>query len=86
MSLQCRRWVCELTCFYCIPAGIHFLFPAWRRHCFYGTDPGKLFLQKLSQMPKEECEVTAITEKEPVKAKKTNAGILYNGSFNIHFV
>ncbi|XP_060934330.1 bromodomain testis-specific protein [Limanda limanda] len=36
----------------------------------------KLFLQKLSQMPKDECNVTAVTPvKEPVKVKKSNAGV-----------
>ncbi|XP_062251433.1 bromodomain testis-specific protein isoform X2 [Platichthys flesus] len=36
----------------------------------------KLFLQKLSQMPKDECNVTAVTAgKEPVKVKKSNAGV-----------
>ncbi|XP_019937035.2 bromodomain testis-specific protein isoform X2 [Paralichthys olivaceus] len=33
----------------------------------------KLFLQKLSQMPKDECDVTAVIPKEPVK--KSNAGV-----------
>ncbi|XP_018525518.1 bromodomain testis-specific protein isoform X2 [Lates calcarifer] len=36
----------------------------------------KLFLQKVSQMPKEECQITEITTKEPVKVRKTNAGSL----------
>lgn len=36
----------------------------------------KVFLQKVSQMPKEECDVTAVTTKEQVKERKTNAGIL----------
>ncbi len=41
----------------------------------------KLFLQKVSQMPKEECEVTAIiTTKEPVKGRQTAAGMLHNNS------
>uniref|UniRef100_A0A3Q3LE79 Bromodomain-containing protein 2 n=1 Tax=Mastacembelus armatus TaxID=205130 RepID=A0A3Q3LE79_9TELE len=30
----------------------------------------KLFLQKVSQMPKEECDITVVTTKEPVKVKK----------------
>ncbi|XP_020488660.2 bromodomain testis-specific protein isoform X2 [Labrus bergylta] len=34
----------------------------------------KLFLQKVSKMPNEECEVTTITSKEPVKGRKMNAG------------
>lgn len=36
----------------------------------------KLFLQKVSQMPKEECDITSVTTKDPVKGRKTNAGIL----------
>ncbi|XP_040896152.1 bromodomain testis-specific protein [Toxotes jaculatrix] len=36
----------------------------------------KLFLQKVSQMPKDECEVTAVTTEEPVKVRKTSAGAL----------
>ncbi|XP_059197130.1 bromodomain testis-specific protein isoform X2 [Centropristis striata] len=36
----------------------------------------KLFLQKLSQMPKEEYEVTAIATKEPVKGRNTNTGAI----------
>ncbi|XP_029285772.1 bromodomain testis-specific protein isoform X2 [Cottoperca gobio] len=36
----------------------------------------KLFLQKLSQMPKEECDVTAVTSEEPVKGRKTNTGAI----------
>lgn len=36
----------------------------------------KLFLQKVSQLPKEELEVTSITAKEPVKGRKMNAGNL----------
>ncbi|CAB1438369.1 unnamed protein product [Pleuronectes platessa] len=36
----------------------------------------KLFLQKLPQMPKDEYNVTAVTPvKEPVKVKKSNAGV-----------
>ncbi|KAM7012585.1 bromodomain testis-specific protein isoform 2-T2 [Tautogolabrus adspersus] len=34
----------------------------------------KLFLQKVSKMPNEECEVTTITSKEPGKGRKTSAG------------
>lgn len=40
----------------------------------------KLFLQKLTTMPKDECDITAITAKEPVKGRKTNAGILHINS------
>lgn len=41
----------------------------------------KQFLQKVSQMPKEECEVTAIiTTKEPVKGRKATTGMLHNNS------
>ncbi|XP_049911904.1 bromodomain testis-specific protein isoform X2 [Epinephelus moara] len=40
----------------------------------------KLFLHKVSQMPKEEWEVTAITAKEPVKGKKMNAGAIHQRS------
>nr|XP_040040880.1 bromodomain testis-specific protein [Gasterosteus aculeatus aculeatus] len=36
----------------------------------------KLFLQKLTTMPKDECDITAITAKEPVKGRKTNAGAI----------
>ncbi|XP_070764468.1 bromodomain testis-specific protein [Enoplosus armatus] len=36
----------------------------------------KLFLHKVSQMPKEECDVTAITTKEPVKGRQSNAGAI----------
>ncbi|KAM7410570.1 hypothetical protein PAMA_001821 [Pampus argenteus] len=36
----------------------------------------KLFLHKVSQMPKEEFEVTAVTTKGPVKGRKTNTGAL----------
>ncbi|XP_037326086.2 bromodomain testis-specific protein [Pungitius pungitius] len=36
----------------------------------------KLFLQKLTTMPKDECDITAITTKEPVKGRTTNAGAL----------
>ncbi|XP_039985051.1 bromodomain testis-specific protein isoform X2 [Xiphias gladius] len=43
---------------------------------FMAQNLEKLFLQKVSQMPKEECEVTAVTTKEPVKVRKTNAGAL----------
>ncbi|XP_032382447.1 bromodomain testis-specific protein isoform X3 [Etheostoma spectabile] len=41
----------------------------------------KLFLQKVSQMPKEECEVTAITTKETLKGRKRNAGAVKQRSF-----
>ncbi|XP_054458737.1 bromodomain testis-specific protein isoform X2 [Anoplopoma fimbria] len=34
----------------------------------------KLFLQKVSTMPKDECDITAITTKDPMKGRKTNAG------------
>ncbi len=40
----------------------------------------KLFLDKVNQMPKKECEVTAIAAKEPVKERKTDAGMLHNVS------
>ncbi|XP_070688157.1 bromodomain testis-specific protein [Pempheris klunzingeri] len=36
----------------------------------------KLFLQKVSQMPKEECDITSITAKEPVKGRRTNTGAI----------
>ncbi|XP_067453980.1 bromodomain testis-specific protein isoform X3 [Thunnus thynnus] len=36
----------------------------------------KLFLQKVSEMPKEEREVTAVTTKDPVKGRKNNTGVL----------
>ncbi|KAM7388725.1 hypothetical protein PAMP_024882 [Pampus punctatissimus] len=36
----------------------------------------KLFLHKVSQMPKEEFEVTAVTTKDLVKGRKTNTGAL----------
>ncbi|XP_044217523.1 bromodomain testis-specific protein isoform X3 [Thunnus albacares] len=36
----------------------------------------KLFLQKVSEMPKEEREVTAVTTKDPVKGRKNNTGAL----------
>lgn len=36
----------------------------------------KVFLQKVSHMPKEECDVTAVTTKGQVKERKTNAGTL----------
>ncbi|XP_042339672.1 bromodomain testis-specific protein isoform X2 [Plectropomus leopardus] len=36
----------------------------------------KLFLQKVSQMPKEEWEVTTITAKDPVKGRNTTAGAI----------
>lgn len=35
-------------------------------------------------MPKEECQITEITTKEPVKARKTNAGILCRCSLILH--
>ncbi|XP_045904849.1 bromodomain testis-specific protein isoform X1 [Micropterus dolomieu] len=54
-------------------------------NCYVYNQPGddivfmaqtleKLFLHKVSEMPNEECEVAAITTKEPVKGKQTNAG------------
>ncbi|XP_034035129.1 bromodomain-containing protein 3-like [Thalassophryne amazonica] len=54
-------------------------------NCYFYNKPGnditfmaktleKLFLQKISQMPKPECELTAITK--PCKRKKINTGIL----------
>ncbi|KAG7228651.1 hypothetical protein INR49_008427 [Caranx melampygus] len=36
----------------------------------------KIFLQKVAQMPKEECEVIAVTTTEPAKVRKTNTGAL----------
>ncbi|XP_010732649.1 bromodomain testis-specific protein isoform X1 [Larimichthys crocea] len=36
----------------------------------------KLFLQKVSQMPQQECEVPSITAKEPMKGRRTNAGAI----------
>lgn len=36
----------------------------------------KIFLHKLSQMPQEEFEVASTAAKDPLKGKKTNAGIL----------
>ncbi|KAK2835998.1 hypothetical protein Q5P01_016482 [Channa striata] len=36
----------------------------------------KVFLQKVSQMPKEECEITAVMTNESVKGKKSNTGAL----------
>ncbi|XP_031728800.1 bromodomain testis-specific protein isoform X2 [Anarrhichthys ocellatus] len=36
----------------------------------------KLFLQQLSTMPKDECDIAAITAKEPGKGRKTNAGAI----------
>ncbi|XP_034439128.1 bromodomain testis-specific protein isoform X2 [Hippoglossus hippoglossus] len=62
-------------------------FNAMFTNCYMYNRPGddivfmaqtleKLFLQKLSQMPKDECNVTAVTPvKEPVKVKKSNAGV-----------
>nr|XP_046248326.1 bromodomain testis-specific protein isoform X2 [Scatophagus argus] len=35
----------------------------------------KVFLQKVSQMPKEECEIASLTAKEAVKGRKMNAAI-----------
>lgn len=46
----------------------------------------KLFLQKVSQLPKEEFEVTAITAKEPVKGRKMNAGNLPKMLLHIFWV
>lgn len=43
----------------------------------------EVFLQKVSQMPKEEYEVTAIMTKEQVKGKKTNAGIFQQQSLKM---
>uniref|UniRef100_A0A8P4G162 Bromodomain-containing protein 2 n=1 Tax=Dicentrarchus labrax TaxID=13489 RepID=A0A8P4G162_DICLA len=54
-------------------------------NCYVYNQPGddivfmaqsleKLFLQKVSQMPKEECEIAAITIKEPLKGRKMNTG------------
>ncbi|KAM6938340.1 bromodomain testis-specific protein [Lycodopsis pacificus] len=36
----------------------------------------KLFLQQMSTMPKDECDITAIAAKEPGKGRKTNAGAM----------
>lgn len=33
----------------------------------------KVFLQKLSKMPEDECEVASVLAKEPLKGKKINA-------------
>lgn len=38
----------------------------------------KLFLDKMSQMPKPECEVLSVTAKESVKGRKMNTGILHD--------
>ncbi|KAI3369086.1 hypothetical protein L3Q82_026053 [Scortum barcoo] len=47
----------------------------------------KLFLQKLSQMPKDEFDVTAmITAKEPVKGRKTTAGAIKQRSLSAEVV
>ncbi|XP_030646936.1 bromodomain testis-specific protein [Chanos chanos] len=35
----------------------------------------KLFLEKVSQMPEEECEIPAVTAKAPVKGRKSTAGL-----------
>uniref|UniRef100_A0A8C9ZS05 Bromodomain, testis-specific n=1 Tax=Sander lucioperca TaxID=283035 RepID=A0A8C9ZS05_SANLU len=67
-------------------------FNAMFTNCYVYNRPGddivfmaqtleKLFLQKVSQMPKEECEVTAITTKETLKGRKTNAGAIKQRSF-----
>ncbi|XP_028443739.1 bromodomain testis-specific protein isoform X2 [Perca flavescens] len=67
-------------------------FNAMFTNCYVYNQPGddivfmaqtleKLFLQKVSQMPKEECEVTAITTKETLKGRKTNAGAIKQRSF-----
>ncbi|KAM8874346.1 bromodomain testis-specific protein isoform 2-T2 [Spinachia spinachia] len=36
----------------------------------------KLFLQKLTTMPKDECDIITIPTKEPVKGRKANAGAI----------
>ncbi|XP_074492574.1 bromodomain testis-specific protein isoform X2 [Sebastes fasciatus] len=62
-------------------------FNAMFTNCYVYNRPGddivfmaqtleKLFLQKVSQMEKEERDVSAITVKEPVKGRKTNAGAI----------
>ncbi|XP_039668278.1 bromodomain testis-specific protein isoform X4 [Perca fluviatilis] len=67
-------------------------FNAMFTNCYVYNRPGddivfmaqtleKLFLQKVSQMPKEECEVTAIATKETLKGRKTNAGAIKQRSF-----
>lgn len=35
----------------------------------------KIFLQKVSQMPNDECEVVESSLKEPLKVRKTNTGM-----------
>ncbi|KAM3619468.1 uncharacterized protein V6R79_008716 [Siganus canaliculatus] len=46
----------------------------------------KLFLQKLSQMPEEEHEVSSVTAKEPVKGKKLNTGVIKQSSLTSEVV
>uniref|UniRef100_A0A3Q3VZL0 Bromodomain-containing protein 2 n=1 Tax=Mola mola TaxID=94237 RepID=A0A3Q3VZL0_MOLML len=54
-------------------------------NCYMYNQPGddivfmaqtleKLFLHKLTKMPEEECEVSSVTAKEPVKGRKMSAG------------
>ncbi|CAJ1059746.1 bromodomain testis-specific protein-like isoform X5 [Xyrichtys novacula] len=56
-------------------------------NCYVYNQPGddvvimaqtmeKLFLQKISKMPREECDITETTAKEPAKSRKTNTGAI----------
>lgn len=45
----------------------------------------KIFLHKLSQMPQEEFEVASTAAKDPLKGKKTSAGILRINKYKFWF-